>query len=97
MITHGNEQVKEQGATLFHLKLHGTALLKVVAAADDECEILSSKLRVRIRGMFISPTSRGQDGGNLHALTQALFPKGEAFELIKAIQLGRATRRNSIR
>ena len=57
MITHGNKQVEEQRATLLHFELHGAAFLEVIAAADDEGEILSSKLRVGIRGMIISPAS----------------------------------------
>lgn len=48
MITHCNKEVKEQSAPLLHLELHGAALLEVVAAADDEREILCSELRVRV-------------------------------------------------
>lgn len=53
MITHGNEKVEEQGATLLHLDLHRAALLEVVAATDDEGEILGSKLRVRVRCVIV--------------------------------------------
>ena len=48
MVTHSDEEVKEQGAALLHFELHGAALLEIIAAADDECEVLSSKLRVRV-------------------------------------------------
>ena len=45
MVTHSDEEVEEQsGAALLHLDLHSAALLEVVAAADDEREILSSEL-----------------------------------------------------
>lgn len=87
MIAHGDEEVKEQGATLFHFHLHGAALLEVVAAADDQSEILSTKLRVRVRGMSIGVTCRCENGGNLHALSQTLFTKGETLEFFQAIPL----------
>ncbi len=59
MVTHSDEEVKEQGAALFHLELHGAAFLEVVAAANDESEILSSKLRVRVRGMTVCIAGAG--------------------------------------
>ena len=48
MVAHGNEEIEEELAALFHLKLHCAATLKGIAAADDECEIVSSKLRVAV-------------------------------------------------
>jgi hypothetical protein len=44
MVTHSNEEVKEQCTALLHLELHGAALLEVVTAADDESKVLGSKL-----------------------------------------------------
>lgn len=87
MIAHGDEEIKKQGPTLFHFHLHSAALLEIVATADDQSEILSPKLRVRVRGVSIGITCRGQNGGNLHALSQTLLTEGEALELFQAIPL----------
>ena len=54
MIHHGNEQIEEQRrATSVHLHLHGAAAFERVAAADDESEVVSTKLRVRRRCVAI--------------------------------------------
>ena len=44
MITHSDEEIEEHGSTLFHLSFHCPTLLEVIAAADDEGEVLGSKL-----------------------------------------------------
>ena len=61
MVTHSYEEIEEQGATLFHFEFHGPAFLEVVAAANDESEILGSELRVRVRGMSVCVASAGED------------------------------------
>ena len=53
MVTHGDEEVEEQGAALLHLQLHGAAFLEVLTAANDEGEVLGSKLRVRVWGLIV--------------------------------------------
>lgn len=44
VIAHGDEQVKEHlCAALLHLHLHCAAALEGLAAADDECEVMSAE------------------------------------------------------
>ncbi len=57
MVTHSNKQIEEQFATVFHLRLHRAAALEGAAAANDESEIMSSKLRVAVGGVGVGPTS----------------------------------------
>lgn len=92
MITHGNEQIEEHGATMLHFEFHVATLFEVVTIADNESEIMSSKLGVRIRCILICPSSRGKDGGNLHALSKTLLAKCKAFEVLKTITFGRTAR-----
>ena len=57
MVTHGDKQVEEHLSALLHLALHRTATLESVAAAYDESEIVSSKLRVAVGSMGVGPAS----------------------------------------
>lgn len=42
MVTHGNEQIKEQFSSLLHFHLHSTASLERITAADDQGEIVGA-------------------------------------------------------
>jgi len=54
MVAEGDEQVEEQlAASVEHLQLHRAAALEGTAAADDESQIVSPQLRVRIRGVGV--------------------------------------------
>lgn len=91
VVAHGDEKIKEQGCpALLHFYLHSAALLEIVAAPDDQSEVLSSKLRVRVRSVLVGVACRGEDGGDLHALSESLFTQGKTFELVQSIAFGGA-------
>ena len=68
MVAQGNKQVeKEIAATVKHLHLHGAAALERVAAADDEREVVSTKLGVGAGGVGIGVSGRSQDGAGWYS------------------------------
>jgi hypothetical protein len=74
MITHGDEKIEEQPPAFFHLHLHGAASLESVPAPNDESEVMGSQLGVIIRRMGVGIPGGGEDGADLDAGLQALFP-----------------------
>lgn len=57
-----DEQVKEElGAAVEHFLLHGSAALESGAAANDEGEVVSPQLRVRVGRVGVGEAGRGQD------------------------------------
>lgn len=54
--THGDEEIKEDLATLFHLCLHRSAFLEVVAVADDDGEVVTTNARLAVGSMFVCPS-----------------------------------------
>ena len=67
MVAHGNKEVKEQFAALLHLGLHGATPLEGTTAADDQGEVVGTKLGVRVRSVRVGPASRREDSGDLDA------------------------------
>ena len=62
VVGQGDEQVEEElGATVEHLLLHGSAALEGGAAADDEGEVVSPQLGVRVGRVGVGEAGRGQD------------------------------------
>lgn len=85
MVTHSDEEVEEQLASLLHLLRHCAAPLKGVAATDDQSKEVSPKLRVAIRSVGVCPAGRSQDSRDCNIRLQTLLPEGEALEVIKTI------------
>lgn len=56
MSTHGDEEVEEDLATLFHLSLHCRTFLEVVSIADDDGEIVTTNPRLAVGSMFVCPS-----------------------------------------
>ena len=57
-----DKQIEEElGAAIEHLLLHGSAALEGGAAADDEGEVVSPQLRVRVGRVGVGEAGRGQD------------------------------------
>ena len=67
MVTHSDEEVKEHLTTLLHLRLHCATSLEGGTTADDESEVVSTKLGIIIRGMAVCPPSGCKDGTNLNS------------------------------
>lgn len=87
MVTHSNKEVEEEHAALLHLLGHCCATLESIAAADDEGQIMGSKLRVMVGGVGVCPTSRGQQRRHCNIGLQALLAKSKAFEVVQTIGL----------
>jgi hypothetical protein len=66
MITHGDEEIEEELSALLHLLRHSSAPLEGVAAADDESQVVTTKFRVVIWCMSISPSSRIEQRRHLY-------------------------------
>lgn len=81
MVTHGNKQIKEQSSTLLHLHLHGPTPLEGVFAADDQSEIVSTQLGIRIGCLGVSVAGRREYSADLDAGLEALLAKGEPAQL----------------
>jgi len=90
MVTHSDEEIEEHLSAALHLNLHRAAPLESTTAADDEGQIMSSKLGVGVRCMAVSPASRGENGGHGYAGLQTLLAEGETLELFKAVAVGGA-------
>lgn len=58
VIAHGDEEVKEELATLFHLHLHGATPLEGVLAADDQGQVVGTELGVRVGSVGVCIASR---------------------------------------
>ena len=58
---------KELAASGMHLELHGPAPLEGVSTADDEGQVVSSELGVRVGRVGIGVASRGEDRAALDA------------------------------
>lgn len=62
MVAQSHEQVKEElAAAVVHLELHRAAALEGGAAADDEGEVVSPQLGVRVGRVGVGEAGRGQD------------------------------------
>lgn len=62
MVAKRNKEVKEQrGPAVPHLELHRAAALERSAAADDECEIVGSELRVGVGGVGVGVAGGCED------------------------------------
>lgn len=88
MVAHSDEEIEEEFPTLLHLDLHGAATLERVPAADDEGEVVGTKLRVIVRCIGVCEAGRGEDGADLNTGLEPLLAKGKAFELVEAVAVG---------
>ncbi len=88
MITQRDKKVKEHLATSLHLNSHSATSLEGVAAADDEREIVSSKLSIIVRSVLVCPASGRQYGRDLNARLETLLPKGKTLQLIEPVLVG---------
>ena len=87
MVAHSDEKIEEQLAALFHLSLHGATSLESVSTSDDECKVVSTKLRVGVGCVGICESGRGKDGGDLYTRLEALLSKGKTLQLVEAIAI----------
>lgn len=67
MIAHGDEQIKEQLSPNFHLHLHCSTSFEGGSAADDQGQVVCSKLRVTVGSGCVGISGTGQDGAALDA------------------------------
>lgn len=88
MITHSDEQIKEQFPPLFHLQLHGATPLESVPASDDESEVVCSQLGVRVGCLGVGKASGGEDSGDLDTGLETLLAESEAGKLGEAVADG---------
>ena len=88
MIRHCHEQIKEQLATGFHLRLHCTAVFEGPSAADDQGEIMRAQFRIVIGRVRVGVTGRRENGVTLDARLEPLLAQSEALELGKPILFG---------
>jgi hypothetical protein len=70
--------------------LHGAASLEGVSAADDESEVVSPKLRVRVGCIGVGESGGREDGSDLDTGLEALLAEGEALEFVQAVAIGGA-------
>jgi hypothetical protein len=88
MVAHGDEEVEEHLAAGLHFHLHGAASLESRPAADDQGQVVGTQLGVGVGSVGVGVASAGEDGAALDGGLEALFPKGETLEVIKAILVG---------
>lgn len=88
MIDHGNEQVEEELAAVLHLVLHCAAALKCVSGADDEREVVCTKLGVVVRSVGICVTGGGQDSRALDARLEALLLERKLLQFLESVLVG---------
>jgi len=68
VIAQRDEQVEEQlRTTCHHFHLHGATALESSSAADNECEVVGSQLRVGVRCIGVSVAGGGEDCAALDA------------------------------
>jgi hypothetical protein len=87
MITHRNEEVKKEFSSLLHFHLHRATPLEGGPGADDQGQVMRSKLGISVRCMGICISSAGEDGAALDTGLQALLPQGQALQLWQAVFL----------
>jgi hypothetical protein len=66
MITHGDEEIEEELAALFHLLRHSSTALEGVATADDERQVVAAEFGVVIWRVGICPSSRVEQRRHLY-------------------------------
>ena len=76
MVAHGDEEVKEQFASLFHLHLHRAASLESRPASDDEGKIVSSEFRFMVGSVGVGVARTCEDSATLNAGVKALLDEG---------------------
>ena len=90
MVDHGDKEVEEEFAAVFHFALHGAAALEGLAGADDEGKVVGAELRVVVGRVCVGVTGGGEDGGALDARLQSLLPERQLLELVQTVLLGLA-------
>lgn len=76
MIAHGNEEVKEEFASLFHLHLHRAASLESRPASDNESKVVSSEFGFVVGCVGVGIARTCEDSATLNTGVQALLYKG---------------------
>ena len=88
MIRHGDEQIKEQPSTVFHLVLHCAAPLERLSATNDEGEVMSPQFRVRVWRINVGIAGARENRTTSDAGLQALLSQGKTLELWQGVSLG---------
>lgn len=79
MITHGNEQIEKQIATLLHLHLHRPTALKRRPTTDNQRQIVRAQLGLSIRRVRVCVPRTQQDCVTLDTRMEALLAQCETF------------------
>lgn len=90
MITHRDEQIEPEAASiaLLHLHLHGSAPLEDAARADDQGEVVGSQFAVALGGVGVGIAGRLQDGVAADPALQALLSQCQPLQLAQAVPIG---------
>jgi hypothetical protein len=90
VVDHGDEEVEEELATIFHFVLHRSAALESVSCPDNEREIVCTKLRVVVRGVRVRKPGGAEDGRALNSRLKALLLQCKFLQFFKSIAIGLA-------
>lgn len=73
---------------MFHFRLHGSAALESVSAADYEGEVVGAEFAIVVGCVGVCISCAGEDGGTLDTRLKALLAQSEALKFWETVFLG---------